>query len=462
MSESDHTVPKHIKLIKVTVIPLLCFFWGIGVGGLQIFPFSLIEDPLTNVQAWWLGAQEGNQLNFKQKLSELLFDSELRISGRSEIDQRFNLDLQPVRDPKGLLKGSSRKLWYYSMNSEGYYVIFYIPRTAYARYGAVVISGTGEVVNHITIPIIPKSKKTLGQGGVTDDGLLIFNSYFALRVLNICGQVHLDIPKGEGTEFSLGRGIGFHHKASGDREHIWTWYGNEIRQYHLSQKKLLRQITLDQIVKANYDNPIFEARLIKSNQRGSVGQWKYEDLSNGLKLSMIALYDPFHQNDVDVLTKERAPLFPQFTVGDLLLSFRSINLICILDPTTLKVKWFHYGDFSRQHDPDWGLDGTITLYDNRSHNLHSRIISIDPQSHKVEVLIDGKEWGFYQFAQGNHQYTGEGRVLFTNDSEMIHGTNDRIDFYFKYLTAKGLPLDIGTVYYLEETRYEQWLSACQN
>ena len=104
MTKVNQAVPKHIIWIKVVIIPLLCFIWGVGVGGFKVFPFSLIKEPLTNVQEWWQGAQEGQQLNFRQKISELLFDSELRISGKSEIDQRFDLKLKQVKDPKGLLK----------------------------------------------------------------------------------------------------------------------------------------------------------------------------------------------------------------------------------------------------------------------------------------------------------------------------------------------------------------------
>jgi len=462
LSEDELITPKHIQVIKMVMIPVIFFIWGVGVGGFNIFPFQIVEKPLNNLQSWWFGAQEGRQLSLSQKLSDLLLDSELRISGKSEVDKRFKLKLKPIKDPLGLLKESTRKLWFYSVHNDGYYVIFFIPKLPNARYAAAVINGSGELIKLIKVPISPESITTLGQGGVTDDGSLIFNSYFDLRVTDICGQVKFHIPMGDGPVFALGQGIGFHHKSSGDGQHIWSWYGNEIRQYSLSQKKLLKQISLDELISANPDSAIFEARLIKSNKKGTIGQWKYADFSNGLLASQIALHDPFHQNDVDVLTPQRATLFPQFKAGDLLLSFRSINLITVIDPQTLKVKWFHYGDFSRQHDPDWGLDGKITVYDNRSHQSTSRIISIDPLTHKVETLIDGDDWGFYQFAQGNHQYTGEDRVLFTNDSEAIHATNDRLDFYFKYVTAKGSPLDIGTVYYLNEARYENWLSACQH
>ena len=459
MSEADS--PKHIQLIKKITLPLLIFFWGIAVAGLQVFPYGLIAEPLEDLQAWYLGSREGRQLSLKEKLADLLTDSELRVSGKNIISEKLNLSVKPVKDPLKLLSGSSRKLQYYSVHNKGYYIIFFIPRFSDADYAALVISARGEVKKLIKRPKIDYDIRTLGQGDISADGHLIFNSYFALYVTDLCGHIKLDLPKGDGKAFSLGEGVGFHHKGSSADGMLWTWYGNELRQYNLADSSLVKNITMEELIAANPQNAIFEARLIKSNLKRSVGQWKYQDLQNGLKLKHISLHDPFHQNDVDVLSQERAPLFPDFQAGDLLLSFRSINLITVIDPNTLKVKWWHYGDFSRQHDPDWALNGEITVYDNQSHQTASRIISINPTNHQVTELIKGEEWGFYQFAQGNHQLTDGKRVLYTNDSEMAHATNDRLDFYFKYTSRKGYALDIGNVYYLTDDQFKQWEDACK-
>ena len=109
----------------------------------------------------------------------------------------------------------------------------------------------------------------------------------------------------------------------------------------------------------------------------------------------------------------------------------------------------------------WSPNGEITVYDNQSHGRASRIISIRPQDHKIRELIKGEEWGFYQFAQGNHQLTDDYRVVFNNGSEMVHASNDRLDFYFKYENKRGKALDIGNVYYLTEARYQEWKALCK-
>ena len=461
MLKPDAT-PEHIRFIKQITLPILLFIWGIAVGGFQVFPYAFIAEPFEELQAWYMGSREGRQLSLKEKLEDLLTDHELRVSGESRLEEKLRLPLKPMTDPLDLMKESSRKLSYYSIHDQGYYIIFMIPRFPDADYAAVVTSASGEIMRVIKRPKIEYDIRTLGQGGISDDGHLIFNSYFALYVSNLCGEMRLDLAKGDGKPFSLGKGVGFHHKSSTADGKLWTWYGNELRQYNLADSSLQRQISLEQIIAANRQKGIFEARLIKSNLRNSVGQWQYQDLKNGLKLKHISLHDPFHQNDVDVLSHSRAKLFSGYQAGDLLLSFRSINLITILEPSTLEVKWWHYGDFSRQHDPDWALNGEITIYDNQSHDTASRIISIDPRTHRVKTLIKGEEWGFYQFAQGNHQLTDNDRVLFTNGNEMAHASNNRLDFYFKYENKRGKALDIGNVYYLNEDQYQLWESQCAN
>ncbi|MCA9055620.1 MAG: hypothetical protein KDA75_17385 [Planctomycetaceae bacterium] len=74
--------------------------------------------------------------------------------------------------------------------------------------------------------------------------------------------------------------------------------------------------------------------------------------------------DPVHLNDVRVVTANDAAQHGLLTVGDLLISFRSLNAIGLLDPATRQFKWLATGVGLRQHSPRVH-DGGILLLDNR-------------------------------------------------------------------------------------------------
>jgi Arylsulfotransferase (ASST) len=119
-----------------------------------------------------------------------------------------------------------------------------------------------------------------------------------------------------------------------------------------------------------------------------------------------------HLNDVEELSPELAPHFPQFAAGDLLLSFRGLNLLMVVDPNTLKVKWHQVGRWLAQHDPDFEPNGRISLFNNNNPGgdippnvLRSNILEVDPRSGATSVRY-GSESGPRMFTEslGEHQY----------------------------------------------------------
>lgn len=204
---------------------------------------------------------------------------------------------------------------------------------------------------------------------------------------------------------------GFHHSIDlVDQSAFWVWgqegtpsmYGEDMIEMRVEDGTVLRTISIEEMIAANPDIDIFGIRQLDSEQ-GS--RW----LQQG--------GGPFHQNDIDPLPSRLAAAYPEFEAGDLLISMRSINLIYVLDPDTLAVKWWRQGLTRRQHDPDWNDRGTITIFDNNMHRGNSHVVELDPQSLKSERILDGKDHHFYTWHRGKHQQLDSGHLLVTSSAQ---------------------------------------------
>lgn len=122
--------------------------------------------------------------------------------------------------------------------------------------------------------------------------------------------------------------------------------------------------------------------------------------------------DPFHPNDIDVLDPETARAFPMFERDDLMISFRSLNMVAVIDPETARVKWASIGPWHRQHDPDFLPDGTISVLDNRMGLGTSQVVAIAPATGEVRTTYRAERpRDFYTWRRGRHQVLPNGNVL---------------------------------------------------
>src|SRR5215213_8196601 len=155
--------------------------------------------------------------------------------------------------------------------------------------------------------------------------------------------------------------------------------------------KILRKISiLEAIYRARYEGVLF---------------------ANGEHESRVSVpldHDFTHLNDVDVLTPQLAAAFPRFAAGDVLVSLRNMDLLLVIDPTTLRIKWSQTGPFLRQHDPDFLPNGRISVFDNRSGGSEpaafgtSRIIETDPNTGRsVTTYGDRPNERFYTEKMGD-------------------------------------------------------------
>ena len=101
-------------------------------------------------------------------------------------------------------------------------------------------------------------------------------------------------------------------------------------------------------------------------------------------VSSFALADPLHTNSVHVITEDEAHRFPFGKAGQLLMSFRELGAIAVVDPQTETLVWAARGPWLGQHDPLIIDNGHILMFDNFGYfdrpEARSRALEIDPRT----------------------------------------------------------------------------------
>ncbi|MEM6971425.1 MAG: arylsulfotransferase family protein [Pseudomonadota bacterium] len=211
---------------------------------------------------------------------------------------------------------------------------------------------------------------------------------------------------------------GYHHSVTigpfDGRDVVWTlrsadeFENKGFAALDLETGEDLTSFTMGDLIEANPQTGAFEIRR-SINDWGATGNRRPHQVT--------WLKDPFHTNDIEALPADRAGAFPGFETGDVMISARSPNLVFVVDPETLRLRWYSHGPWIRQHDPDWQPDGRITVFDNRMGRDFSEIRVIDPKSRADGVMVDGAEMGFYTRIRGVHQVLPGGNVLVSSPQQ---------------------------------------------
>lgn len=193
----------------------------------------------------------------------------------------------------------------------------------------------------------------------------------------------------------------FHHLMTPDSTgSVWTWLGVEstysqeqiITRFDPETGETLQEIALIKDVLQGHPDKLDRLGLPHDFHQGpaSLGETRYTDL--------------FHTNDVEPLRPEMADAFEMFEAGDLLLSLRNMDLVMVLDPDDMTIKWHSHGPWLHQHDPDFTPDGRIIVYNNNfasRYEERSAILSVDPATGAVESLFNAPE--FFSARMGQQQ-----------------------------------------------------------
>ena len=109
---------------------------------------------------------------------------------------------------------------------------------------------------------------------------------------------------------------------------------------------------------------------------------KYQHLLHTVSAYSVA--DPLHTNAVGVITEALAANFPYGAPGQVLVSFRELNAIGVVDLEREELVWATRGPWIGQHHPELLPNGHIVLFDNyanyRAPEGTSRVIEIDPKT----------------------------------------------------------------------------------
>ncbi len=101
-------------------------------------------------------------------------------------------------------------------------------------------------------------------------------------------------------------------------------------------------------------------------------------------VSAYAVSDPLHANTVHYITEKDARRFPYAKPGQILVSFRELGAIGVIDANSRRLVWAVRGYWLGQHDPEILPDGHILMFDNFGNfdapAGRSRALEVDPRN----------------------------------------------------------------------------------
>jgi hypothetical protein len=317
-------------------------------------------------------------------------------TGFAEVSRADGIDLQGL-----MIRGGTEAV------SGGRYISGAFQLGGSAENAILLMSPDLRIVRYWILDEVPtdgiepraKYRKLVHGFEVLPDGSLIvtFDGGESLQRFDACGKRLWATP---GT---------FSHSVNltPDGASVWTVWGDYLVKVAIADGTIERKISMSEVSDANPEIDVLGILIVQDddisrNSRNTPGE---------------PLRDPFHVNDVEPLPAGLAARFPGLNAGDLLVSARSLNLVFVLDPDTLKMKWWRSGLTRHQHDPDWAPDGSIAVLDNRMGRDHSEIVELDYGSLAKRVLFDGRKNDFYSRIRGKEQLLPGGHILVSSPQQ---------------------------------------------
>lgn len=398
---------------RLAILYIACvasLIWGITIGLYKVWPYNIIKDVIAFV--------EGDPLAEKRSIMDKALNDMgihparyIRTFPERAVENTTQINVSGMKPRR-----ARPELYIHPEHQSGYRMYFGAMDYESSFWGAVLISPNGETLHtwdlstlHLKGPEANDELFNLYGTHIFSDGSIIFTQQErggGIVKVDQCANIVWSL---EGS---------FHHTISPDETgHFWTFIGMQHEFDHKFAKisndtgKIIKVIDMASVRQANPHLHIFDLQ-------------SYNSVRDGMKVA-VPIVDIAHGNDIEPLPKSYIDVFSQFEPGDLLISYRTQNLIFVLEPESLRVKWWRIGPWDRQHDADWEADGKISVYSNNTNtrtrltpqNKATDIVTIDPVNFDYNITVKGEEYDFYSAVNGDHEKTPFNTRMITSTNQ---------------------------------------------
>ncbi len=410
-----------ITLALCWLVFVTAFFSGMYVYAQKKWPYTVVQDLWRFVEG-----EEAEKLTLADKVQNDLDIKPIRhiVTSTQSLEKFSTLKGLPIKSRR-----KDPKIFLASDAPEGFRVIMGTFDFHKSYHGVVLLDSDGSIKNIWKISQEDVKWKHRPDSNVFPHGFEIASD----------GSIIVAFDKGtsltrysyDGTIIWRRKGAYRHTIAFENDDAIWTLRtgargsknSTNLVKLDFHTGKVVNEFSLIEVMDANPEIDIFGIRQLDNANDSS---WIHKGGGR------------WHANDIEPLPKSFVKHFRGMSAGDLLVSLRSPNLVFIMDPHSLKVKWWSQGLVRRQHDPDWNPDGTITIFNNNMHRGYSSIVEITPETNVFTTLVQGKEYKFYTWMRGKHQRLPSGGTLITSSQQgRVFEINKEGRITFEFLNYYG-------------------------
>lgn len=124
--------------------------------------------------------------------------------------------------------------------------------------------------------------------------------------------------------------------------------------------------------------------------------------------------DVLHTNSLEILDGTLADRDPAFAQGNVLVCFRELDAIAVVDLEAARVVWMSEGGWAAPHDPTLLANGRMLLFDNMGHAGYSRVLEFEPLTGEVTWSYEGSPpESFFSVFCGASARMANGNTLIT-------------------------------------------------